>query len=44
MQNSRKPIMPKQLRSTKKGEKAQATIEIAKPEMTLNNFVHTAET
>lgn len=44
MQNARKPIMPKQLRSTKKGEKAQATIEIAKPEMTLQNFVHTHET
>jgi hypothetical protein len=34
--------MPKQLRSTKKGEKkkSQATIQIAKAEMTLTGFEH----
>lgn len=40
--NARKPIMPKQLRSTKKGEKTkvQPSIRIAKAEMTLEGFKH----
>ncbi len=38
---ARQPIMPKQLRSTKKGEKkAQSSIKIARPEMTLEGFQH----
>lgn len=42
--NARKPIMPKQLRSTKKGEKKpKPSIQIAKAEMTLTGFEHTGK-